>query len=60
MFLDPGAQGWIATAGIGSVALVNIVWTVRTGSLWPAFITHGTFNGVQILMVSAPIIFGNG
>lgn len=60
MFLDPGVQGWIATVGIAGVALVNVAWTVRTGSLWPAFITHGTFNGAQILLVSAPLIWGHG
>ena len=60
MIADPGAQGWIETAGIACVAYVNVMWTVRTGSLWPAFITHGVFNGLQIVVSSWPMVFGHG
>jgi membrane protease YdiL (CAAX protease family) len=60
MIADPGLQGWIETFAIGAVALVNVLWTVRTGSLWAAFIVHCTFNGLEVLIASVPTIWGHG
>lgn len=60
MLADPGIQGWIETISIGAVALVNVLWTVRTGSLWAAFIVHCTFNGLEVLIASAPTLWGHG
>jgi len=60
LIADPGLQGWIETISIGAVALVNVLWTVRTGSLWAAFIVHCTFNGLEVLIASVPTLWGHG
>ena len=45
--------------GLGWMYLIlffmNVWWTVRTGSLWPAFASHAAYNGIGlILMFLAP------
>lgn len=50
-----GLEGVFVTAVIAMFGAVNIWWTVRTGSLWPAFASHAAYNGLGlILMFLAP------
>lgn len=44
----PGIQGWILTAVIAAIGVVNGLWAARSGSLWPAFATHAGFNGTMV------------
>jgi membrane protease YdiL (CAAX protease family) len=50
-----GLEGIFVTAVIGVFGALNVWWTVSTGSLWPAFVSHAAYNGAGlILMFLAP------
>ncbi|HVZ70610.1 MAG TPA: CPBP family intramembrane glutamic endopeptidase [Rhizomicrobium sp.] len=51
----PGLEGIFVTTVIALFGALNVWWTVRTGSLWPAFASHAAYNGAGlILMFLAP------
>jgi len=47
---NPGPQGWVLTALIGAVGVVNGIWANATRSLWPAFATHAAYNGTMVML----------
>lgn len=50
-----GLEGIFVTAVIGVFGALNVWWTMRTKSLWPAFASHMAYNGAGlILMFLAP------
>jgi membrane protease YdiL (CAAX protease family) len=50
-----GLEGIFVTTVIGVFGALNVWWTMRTGSLWPAFASHAAYNGMGlILMFLAP------
>ncbi|HEY4125780.1 MAG TPA: CPBP family intramembrane glutamic endopeptidase [Rhizomicrobium sp.] len=46
-----GLEGIFVTAVIGAFGALNVWWTVRTGSLWPAFASHAAYNGAGVLLM---------
>ena len=47
---NPGVQGWVVTALIGAVGVVNGIWANATRSLWPAFATHAAYNATMVML----------
>jgi|GEM_PF-3846545 len=43
-----GVESWIPLASVG---VVNGILVYQTRSIWPAIITHGLFNGVNLVLV---------
>lgn len=51
----PGPVGVFVTGVIALFGALNVWWTVRTASLWPAFASHAAYNGTgMILMFLSP------
>jgi membrane protease YdiL (CAAX protease family) len=44
----PGAEGWVATAMIGTVGLVNATLALRSRSLWGPFAVHAGYNATLV------------
>ncbi|HVP84363.1 MAG TPA: CPBP family intramembrane glutamic endopeptidase [Rhizomicrobium sp.] len=47
----PGLEGIFVTTVIGLFGALNVWWTVRTGSLWPAFASHAAYNGAGLILM---------
>lgn len=46
----PGPEGWILTVMVGLVGLINVIWFVRSRSLWPSFVTHAFYNATLVTL----------
>lgn len=46
-----GLEGIFVTTVIGVFGALNVWWTVRTGSLWPAFASHAAYNGAGLILM---------
>lgn len=46
-----GLEGVFVTTVIGAFGALNVWWTVRTGSLWPAFASHAAYNGMGLILM---------
>lgn len=46
-----GLEGIFVTTVIGVFGVLNVWWTVRTGSLWPAFASHAAYNGTGLILM---------
>jgi hypothetical protein len=50
-FIDhPGLGGFAVTAGLCVPAIVLVILAVRSGSLWPGVIAHGTYNAILLTL----------
>lgn len=46
-----GLEGIFVTVVIGLFGGLNVWWTVRAGSLWPAFASHAAYNGAGLILM---------
>ncbi len=46
-----GLEGIFVTAAIALFGALNVWWTVRIGSLWPAFASYLAYNGAGVLLM---------
>ena len=51
-------QVWVLVPVLFFMGVVLAAVTERSGSLWPAIILHGTFNGVMTITYSAALAAG--
>jgi membrane protease YdiL (CAAX protease family) len=49
MIDHPGLEGWILTAMVATMGVMNAVWVIRTGSLWPSIAAHMAYNAVVVM-----------
>jgi hypothetical protein len=46
----PGLVGFAVTAGLCVPAIVLVILAVRSGSLWPGVVAHGTYNAILLVL----------
>lgn len=46
-----GLEGIFVTTVIGLFGVLNVWWTMRTKSLWPAFASHMAYNGAGLILM---------
>lgn len=44
-----GLGGIVVTTAISLFGMLNVWWTLRTKSLWPAFASHAAYNGASLI-----------
>jgi len=45
-----GIEGWVLTAIVSTVGLINVGWYLRTRSLWPPAVMHAFYNGSLVML----------
>lgn len=44
-----GLSGIFVTAALALFGMLNVWWTLRTRSIWPAFASHAAYNGASLI-----------